>query len=338
MTQRRVFGLLACLVIYRPVGYCADGVTLKDTVALNTAAARHYALASYGHAERLWLRALDTSEAMEQAVIASNLAGLYRKTGRLTEAERYFQLCYQLRLKLLGSDHTDTAIALNNLATLKITRADFDQAEQHLRQALRASGLTDVDRSSLESNLGNLLRITGRVAEARTHLLSSLRISSNKAPIYLNLGRLAEDLLDFDQADQHYQTALLFGVTATIEAHLGHLRLKMGDLVSARRLLESALRGAPLAEEATWILRSLAEVEMKEGRVRQAASVYGRAVELQQRMLGRNHPSVVPILVDYAAAVRKMGAQKKAKQLEARAKWISDRVAPQSSVVWHTLR
>ena len=77
----------------------------------------------------------------------------------------------------LGDSHTDTAIALNNIAAIETSSGRWDDAERDLRRALSASQLQPADRGSIETNLGNLLRLDGRLAEANSHLQAAKQFS-----------------------------------------------------------------------------------------------------------------------------------------------------------------
>lgn len=48
----------------------------------------------------------------------NNLAALYERQGRLTDAEPLYQRAAAIREQALGPDHPDLAISLNNLASL----------------------------------------------------------------------------------------------------------------------------------------------------------------------------------------------------------------------------
>jgi hypothetical protein len=48
----------------------------------------------------------------------NNLAGLYHSQGRYTEAEPLYLEALDLRKQLLGDNHPDVALSLNNLADI----------------------------------------------------------------------------------------------------------------------------------------------------------------------------------------------------------------------------
>ncbi len=331
MTYIRIIITIFCFIIYRPVGLCGELSTL------NTEAVEHYQLAQYQQAEQLWLRASAIAEGVNQATIASNLGGLYRRTGQLAEAERCFRHCYELRRKVLGEGHTDTAIALNNVATIEITAGRYQNAEQDLRLALSASRLQSADRVSIETNLGNLLRMTGRLTEARGHLQTAFALADNNAPIQLVFGRIAQEAGNVELASLYYESALHVEPTPAAQTHLAQLRLTAGNFTEALRLLQDALTRKPSTEETVVILQTTAAIELAQDRLPQPAHALKQAIEIRERMLGAGHESLASLLTQYAHVLRKMGDSKEAKAVEQRGKWNSDQVPLRPGVSWSTL-
>ena len=270
-----------------------------------------------------------------RAITSANLAVHHRRNSRFVEAEKYFRITYQLRCEALGRDHTDTAIALNNLADLETTLARYEDAEQHFRQALSAPNLTTVDRIAIRNNLGNLLRMRGRFAEAQRQFYENPRdaISLN------NLARLAEDQMQFGEAVQLYQAALAISPTCAIQANLGRLHLRLGNLRESRNFLESALAQQPTVAERMVMLQSMAALLLAENRVVDSVATFRSALELRQQVFGTAHPGLVPLLIDFAVALKQHGQSRKAKELETRARKLSVQMEQsRPNVHWRALR
>ena len=331
MTQTRIFSFLFCLIIYRPVGICG----ILET--LNTDAAQQYRLGRYQQAEQLWLGAMNLADGLERATIASNLGGLYRRIGRFSQAEHHFRLCYLLRRNALGDGHTNTAIALNNVAAMETVLGKFDDAERDLRQALSAAHLQPADRGSLETNLGNLLRLDGRLAEANSRLQAASMLVDNNHSLNLARGQLAEDLRNFEQAKQCFEAALSVEASPEAAVHVARVRLRDGDFNNARFLLEEARRKRPSTETQIAILQTLSNLELAQSRTSLSAIALRQALEIEERALGPYHASVASLLEQYAVVLRKLGEGKKARRIEARAKWITERVPPRPGVSLSTL-
>jgi tetratricopeptide (TPR) repeat protein len=86
----------------------------------------------YARAEQLLTRAAKKAEELgpqEKGRSLNNLAELYRRQGRATEAERYFTQALSVKESELGEDHPDVATSLNNLAQLYVAQGrDFEAA------------------------------------------------------------------------------------------------------------------------------------------------------------------------------------------------------------------
>ena len=235
----------------------------------------------------------------------------------------------------LGDSHTDTAIALNNIAAIETSSGRC--AERDLRRALSASQLQPADRGSIETNLSNLLRLDGRLAEANSHLQAAKQLVNNKHAVYLALGQLAENAGNFDTAKQYYVAALAIELTPEAAVHLAGLRLKDGAFSDARALLEDARRHRPSTETTIAILQTLAKVEMAQGRTSQSAIALRQALKIDEKVFGPSHASIAPLLGQYAVVLRKLGDEKEAGRLEARAKWIAERIPLRPGVSLSTL-
>ena len=66
----------------------------------------------------------------------NNLAGLYRKQGRYSEAEPFLLEELALRKRLLGEEHTNVGQSLNHLAYLYYEQGRYSEAESFYLQAL----------------------------------------------------------------------------------------------------------------------------------------------------------------------------------------------------------
>ena len=78
--------------------------------------------------------AVDSAEA---ARALRALATVYRKMSNPTAAEPYFKRALAMDEKLLGPDHPDLAIDLNELAAFYLAQERFDLAEANLKRALQ---------------------------------------------------------------------------------------------------------------------------------------------------------------------------------------------------------
>ncbi len=171
----------------------------------------------------------------------------------------------------------------------------------------------------IRNNLGNLLRIVGRFAEAHRYLEANWNDNDDLVQTYNNLRRLAEDEDRNNAALQFYQSALAINPIPAITANLGRLYLRQGNLPQARLLLEKALSGNPSLPERAVILQSLGELLLSEDRTAQAIESFQTALVLREQLFGHRHPGLAPPLTSLATAFRKNGRHHQARRLETRA-------------------
>jgi tetratricopeptide (TPR) repeat protein len=97
------------------------------------------AAGEYRQAEQLLTRALAKAEALtakEQGISLNGLGELYRRQGRLPDAERMFLRSLDVKEAGLGRDHPDVAVTLTNLGLVYMAEGRDQEAEPLLERAL----------------------------------------------------------------------------------------------------------------------------------------------------------------------------------------------------------
>ena len=230
----------------------------------NSSAARLYnnlagALRNQGHndeAERLFRMALEIWEEVagahkDTADTLNNLAMFLAKTQpsskeRIEEAERLALLSLEMRRKLLGPTHPDTAQALNNLGGLASDRGDLSKAEQYYRDAYDINQRLDrasVDASDNCNNLAGVLMSRGRYDDAAKLYRESLAMREGRlgrdhprtAQSYRNLGVCLHEQGNYLEAETAWLTAARSFETA---------RLRIGS--SGMERVRYSAEGSPL--------------------------------------------------------------------------------------------
>jgi tetratricopeptide (TPR) repeat protein len=88
------------------------------------------------------------------------LAGLYNAQKRYAEAKPLYLQALELRKRLLGTEHPDVALSLNNLAYLYYSQGRYTEAEPLYLQALeiaeRQLGANHPNTSTICENLQSL--------------------------------------------------------------------------------------------------------------------------------------------------------------------------------------
>jgi serine/threonine protein kinase len=187
-------------------------------------------LRQYDAAEANYHRAIGIFERRapddpELAGLLSNLTTIYADQHRWQLAEPLHRRALELRRRVLGDRHPQTAMSLNNFGWMLYRGAEgkpaqLAEAEQLLREALSTNekilGPEHPDLALNLCNLGLLETDAGRLAEAEPLLLRALEIREKALP-----------------ADHRNIGHSLFA--------LGRLRARQGRPAEARPLLERAL-------------------------------------------------------------------------------------------------
>ncbi len=227
-----------------------------------------------------------------------------------------------MRRKLLGQSHPDTASALNNLGELLSGMGEYAEAWSCTQEALAANektlGKNHPDTAVRLNNLGGLLARQGNLAAARPYLEQSLSILRNTrgeddpdvARMLNNLGSLLQFQGDYAAARPYFEHALGIQKRASGENHqdsvpmlnnLGMLFIHQKEYALARPYLEQALeiRKKTLGESHADTGRSfynLAGLLWLQGKEAAAQPYFEQALEIERKALGENHPNTAMML------------------------------------------
>jgi tetratricopeptide (TPR) repeat protein len=205
------------------------------------------------------------------------------------------------------------------IATVMRQLGDYPPAERLLRQALTAKPLDNEDRARMLNLLADILREEGKPSESRAVFSETLRIPG------ISWGRLADSttgLADLDRSAQSWESSFAEWNSAAemarqhqapdIEAvamrGLGETWLDKGEVARAEPLLRRALaifQSDPLSRaEMPTTMGFMGQLYLAEDKPAMAQDTLTQAVDLEERLLGDNHPQVavlLQILADAAA-------------------------------------
>lgn len=229
----------------------------------------------------------------------TTLASLYRKQGRLADAEQVYREAYGRFAKILGLDNRSTIVAANNLGEILEKEGLYDQAEPYLLQA------SDGTRKLLGDS----------------H--PATMVSTN------NLALLYEGQGDFEKAESLYTGAIAAATRALGETHpdtlavvnnLAYLDLLKQDWDAARPLFErviagwTALYGAD-HQNTLKARNSLARVLHRTGHLDEAEKAFTEVLAARRRVLGDSHLDVLRSQIDLAALYHDEKRETEAKDL-----------------------
>jgi len=219
--------------------------------------------------------------------------------GRTAEAFPLAHKCIELRRELLGEQHPQFAMSLNNLAWLHQQSREYASAEKLYKQAAeiypRIGGQNHPDLALSLLNLAMLLETLNRYAEAE--------------PICQQAGDIYKAAYGAESLDY------IFCLN-----HLGMIYEGLGDAARAAPVYKQALelRQQILGEEhpdyAT-SLNNLAGAYATLGDFAQAEALYQQCLDLRKRILGEDHVAYAMSLNNLALHCQTRGEYSRARSL-----------------------
>jgi CHAT domain-containing protein/Tfp pilus assembly protein PilF len=270
----------------------------------------------------------------------SQVVTLYRK-GDFRHAIRFAEQAANIRRRLLGDQHPDTATSLNNLAEVYRSLGDYAKAEPLCRQALeirkKVLGENHPNTATSLNNLALLYQLLGDYAKAESLDRRALEIRkkvlgenhTETAASLNNLAELYQSLGDYAKAESLFRQALGIDKKALGETHpeyatdlnnLAELYRSLGDYKKAEPLYRQALaiHKKALGENHPFTatsLNNLAELYYSTRDYAKAEPLFRQALEIHKKVLGGNHPFTATSLGNLAALYESMGDYAKAEPL-----------------------
>ncbi|MCU1338596.1 MAG: Tfp pilus assembly protein PilF [Bryobacterales bacterium] len=269
------------------------------------------------------------------------LAGSHETRHQYAEAETYYQSACNVAKTLFGSQSDDVVKALNLIGEMRLHQGRVAEAEQVFHQALKiVESNPDIPRMATAAVLNNLAAVqhmTGNVSRAIALLrkvvatvendpavseevfgtaLSNLAITLREGgtvPEAMATAKRAVSLLECCKDSDHFAVSLVT---------LSRLHLDQGDSASAEAVLLRALSTIESASKEdsptqALIFAHLGVLYGGIGRPRQAEPYFQRAIEIERRLLGPEHPTLLDSMDAYAAFLRATNRRGDAKKLEA---------------------
>jgi len=247
-------------------------------------------------------------DSLDFAKTLNNLGLLAKDRGDLTAAEEYLQRALALKQRI-GPESLDVANTLQVLGQVARHRGDLVRCTDYARHSLAireklAPGSADV-ASSL-NDLGQCAQESGDLKGAVDYYQRAVGILEKVAPdsdflaiTEANLGTIAADHHQRDKAEIHYRRAFEILKKTSPESvemaevldYLGQLSLDGGDAAAAegyeRRALEIERKIVPDSKEYAESLAVLARIRRENGNLEDAAKLYGEAIDVLDRQMGR---------------------------------------------------
>jgi len=225
-----------------------------------------------------------------QSRLMSTMGRVYRQIGLYDVAEPLLEQALEIR-RALGDEDLETAVSLDQLASLYHDQGEYEKAEPLYRQALEIRqdelGSEDLPVAASLNNLAFLYLAQGRSEAAEPLLLRTLEIQETV------LGKENPQL-------------------AGSLNNLGDLYRGRGELGRAESLFQRAVELQenllePDHPNLTFSLNNLAMIFLEQDDATRAEPIFLRTLEIQERVLGKQHPRVAKVLNNLAELYRGSG-------------------------------
>ena len=319
-------------------------------------------MGEYEEARSLYERALEIDErtfgadSRDVATLRHNLASLLRKMGEYDEAVLLDRQALEFNERAFGPDSLEVASNLNNLGSVLHRLGDYEGATPLLERALeiweRERGPDDLKVAKALSNLAGCRHVVGDYDRAvplceRAQVIFEKVLGPEHPQLAFglaNLGQMRSELGEHEVALALYERALVIGekglgpghpAVAALLSESAKVHRQMGNLQEARDRLERALsiyQGTlgPDHPDVATCLAVLAAVYSEQEDYTRAEPLFQRSLKIRQEKLGADHPEVADVLEDYAEMLERIGRNGEARELEARAATIREKLAVES--------
>jgi tetratricopeptide (TPR) repeat protein len=310
----------------------------------------------FGEAEPLLAEALRTAAPVRQARAQLRLGIVYQQTGRSLLARNTLIPAIQALEAQSGTADDDLPSAWSSLGTAQTILREESAGMSSLRKAVTLArtvfGEEHIETAACEANLALALLERGQYSRALP-VLEQARATFERQPssslialaaVYIEISAAwsgerktahgeayAQKALELISRQPKPDTLML----ALAQVNLANVYLDEHRLDDAGRLLPSAIaverETAPQARVLADGLRSLAQLRSAQHSWSQAQDAYRESIALYEKVLGPDHPSLAPVLREYAAVLRSnAGPKPEIRTLESRARELTAAFAPGS--------
>ena len=310
-------------------------------------------------------RSIHEGDHIETAESLEALGALQLRRSRLTYAGRILEQAVAMNLRLLGPDDPRRVEGVHRLGVIRRSEGNYDEAEKHLREALRLSRSGDkkaaLSATTIIEELGIMFFKKGDVERAEAQFREALVLRRKQSPdtprtaqTISNLAAVLTERGDLPAAEDHLRQGL-----AILERHLrpdderlgvalGSLGLclhSQGKYAEAETMYRRSLalwraRHGDTHPNGNLMVNNLGLLAHDQDRFAEAETFFRQAMTLQQKVYGNEHPEVALPLNNLARLYHDEGRIAEAeamyrKALELRRKGLKpDHPAIADSLVW----
>ncbi len=163
---------------------------------------------------------LDDKEGEDAGSVYNNIGSVYNSKGDFDTALEYFEKAKDIREKVLGLEHSDTAISYNNIGGVYDSKGDLDNALKYFEKAKdireKVLGFEHPDTATSYNNIGYIYDSKGEYDKALEYYEKAKDIREkvlglehpNTATSYNNIGAVYFAKEDYETALDYFTKAL----------------------------------------------------------------------------------------------------------------------------------
>jgi len=223
-----------------------------------------------------------------EAFLRRTIGRTYYRLGMYPEAKVQHEEALAIRTRVLGAEHPDTLISMNDLGLVLRKQGFLSEAKDLYNEALviqrRALGEEHVDTLITLNNIANVLRSQRRTLEAES--------------IYRKVLEVRRRVLGEEDPD-----------TLTSQSNFSAVLIAKGQLAEAEKLqrwvFETRRRVLGDDHPDTMVsMNNLGFVLWRQDQLSEAESIYRDALEIHQRSLGKGHPETILVMENLVGLLR----------------------------------
>jgi serine/threonine protein kinase/Tfp pilus assembly protein PilF len=293
------------------------------------------------------------------ATLRQEIGNTYRELGLHEGARPYVESALATRRQMLGDNHPDTLISLNEMGDLFFDQAKYQEAESNYAEALegRRHVLGDDHPDTLTSinNFGGVLIVQDQLAEAEPYVREALegrrRVLGDDHPDTLNsinlMGRLVMDQGKLAECEPYYREALEGRRRVLGDDHhetlmsinnMGFLLHIQGKLAEAEPYYGEVAQGCRRAlgddhPHTLVAINNFGALLMERGKLDEAEPYVREALEGRRRVFGDDHPHTLMSIINMGALLENQAKFEEGYALLVPAVAVARRVLPREHAV-----
>ncbi|HKS29638.1 MAG TPA: tetratricopeptide repeat protein [Pyrinomonadaceae bacterium] len=231
------------------------------------------------------------------------LAWQYKEQGRFSESEAIFKQVLEMKERLKGKEHEETAYVLINMGTMYMSQEEYTAAEAMYKRVLNILRRTTSDNTST---------LVGTLVSLATVCIKQEKY--NEAKQYLDAAAA-----EIEKAKEPEKILII-----TVKAITAQLYMSQHKYAEAERLAKEAVELSEktygnASVKSTLALMFLAVIYSDQCKYAEAESLYKQSIKITEDAMGTDHPSLHGLLVTWSEVLEQQNRDEDAVSVTKRA-------------------